>query len=220
MVEADSVVKEFASGRGLVRALKGVSLSAGSRATVVLLGKSGSGKTTLLNCLGGLERPDGGTIRVSGLEITSMSPSALSAFQRKGLGFVFQYGNLVSFLNAGENVSFPLALNGLSKRERLKRAEELLEKVGLRGALKAMPHELSGGETQRVALARALSHRPALLLADEPTASLDSSTGAEVASLILSLGSSEGATTIISTHDPAIAAMATAVVRLEDGRVV
>jgi ABC-type lipoprotein export system ATPase subunit len=187
MVEVSGIYKTFPSGRGMVAALSNISFSAGKGDGLVLAGKSGSGKTTLLNCIAGLEKPDKGSVRCGGVNIHSLSRRQLSRFLRKNIGFVFQAGNLLSYLTIRENIEFPLALNGMTAKQRKRRSEELLEAVGLIGLGSAMPYELSAGETQRVAFARAIAHCPAILLADEPTASLDSESGRQLIMLMFSL---------------------------------
>ncbi|MEK6758873.1 MAG: ABC transporter ATP-binding protein [Deltaproteobacteria bacterium] len=220
MVAIDHLKKEFVSGRGRVSALVDVSFSADKGASVVVLGKSGSGKSTLLNCIGGFERPDKGRVVCMGRDIHSLSSGALSLFQRREMGFVFQGGNLLSYLTVEQNIYFPLTLNGITGSASISRVEELLDKVGLKGIEKAMPQELSGGEYQRVAVARALAHKPALVVADEPTASLDSATGRALTSLIFGLCRDEGTTVVMATHDADIIALADLTVHLLDGRVV
>lgn len=219
MVKAEGLTKEYSSGRGRVLALSGVSFAVDKGATLAIFGNSGSGKTTLLNCLGGLERPDKGTINCGGRDITSMTGKELGLFQRKYMGFVFQQGNLLSFLSVQENIAFPLVLNGTGKGAREKRVAELLEKIGLEGAGRAMPHELSGGEAQRVSVARAIASKPLLLLADEPTASLDTRTGEKLIDLLFGLGHEEGCTVIVSTHDQGIIDLSDIAINIKDGKV-
>jgi ABC-type lipoprotein export system ATPase subunit len=156
MIKLEGVYKTFRSGRGFVQALKDVSFVVETGRTAAVVGKSGSGKSTLLNCIGGLERPDKGRIKCFGQNIPALSARALSRFQRQCVGFVFQNGNLLSYLTVFENIAFPLMLNGIATYQRKERVKMLLEKIGLGGAHKAMPHELSGGEIQRVSAARAL----------------------------------------------------------------
>lgn len=220
MVAIEHLKKGFVSGRGRVSALVDVSFSADKGASVVILGKSGSGKSTLLNCIGGFERPDEGRVVCMGRDIHSLSAGALSLFQRKEMGFVFQSGNLLSYLTVAQNISFPLTLNGITGPAALKRVEGLLDKVGLKGTERALPQELSGGEYQRIAVARALAHKPALIVADEPTASLDSATSRALTSLIFGLCRDEGTTVVMATHDSDIIALADLTVHLVDGRVV
>ena len=217
MVQLEGVHKSFRSGRGFVNALKDVSFVVEKGSTAAVVGKSGSGKSTLLNCIGGLERPDKGGINCFERNILALSARALSEFQRQRVGFIFQHGNLLSYLSVSENIAFPLTLNGIAAKERTERVKVLLEKIDLSGAEKAMPHELSGGEIQRVSAARALAHSPRLLLADEPTASLDSETAKNLISLMFGIGKEQDCTMIISTHDPEICDLADRTIYLRDG---
>jgi putative ABC transport system ATP-binding protein len=187
---------------------------------LAVVGKSGSGKTTLLNCIGGLERPDRGTVTCLGQDIHALSRRSLSLFQRQHLGFVFQFGNLLSYLTVYENIDFPLALNGVPRRERDGRVLELLERVGLLDRQQALPRELSGGEVQRVSFARAVAHGPQVLLADEPTASLDSDTAHDLVQLMLDVVQEQASSLIVSTHDPVVIKLADNIMHLRDGRVV
>ncbi len=187
MIEVIGISKQYLSGRGHVQALSGITFQVEKGTNLALVGKSGSGKTTLMNCIGGIEKPDTGKVVIEGREIQSLSERALCLFQRQNIGFVFQHGNLLSFLTAAENIAFPLNLNGVGARTRNRRVSELLELIGLPDIGAAMPHELSGGELQRVAVARAISHNPSLLLADEPTANLDSATGISIMQMMIAL---------------------------------
>ena len=186
---------------------------------MAVVGKSGSGKTTLLNCVGGLERPERGKVSCFGVDIHSLSGKALCLFQRRNAGFIFQYGNLLSYLTVCENIGFPLTLNGIRGKRKEKRTQELLERIGLHDAGAALPHELSGGEAQRVSVARAIAHSPKMLLADEPTASLDSTTGLNLIELMFDMGKEQGCTTIVSTHDPEIIDLADVNIQLRDGKI-
>jgi putative ABC transport system ATP-binding protein len=212
------VCKFYRSGRGQVAALSDVSLGVAAGSALAVVGRSGSGKTTLLNCIGGLERPDAGRVVCAGTEVHALGPSALARFLRQRVGFVFQFGNLLSFLTVRENLALPLELNGVFGRRRDRRVDALLETVGLPEVGAALPRELSGGETQRVAFARAIAHGPAILLADEPTASLDSHTGARLIGSMLDWVAGPGATLVVATHDPEVVARVTVAVRLKDGR--
>ncbi len=219
MVQCQDITKKYNSGRGEMYALRGVSFSVAPAARVVIVGKSGSGKTTLLNCMGGLDQPDSGKVLYGGRDLHSLSRRELSLFLRHEAGFVFQFGNLLSYLSVFENISFPLTLNAMAAREKKHRVAELLERIGLPDAGPALPHELSGGEVQRVAVARALAHRPKLLLADEPTASLDSATGRSLIDLMFSMGKENGCTMVLSTHDTEVIDLADQCIRIRDGRV-
>ena len=218
MIDVSGLWKTFRSGRGTVAALKDVSFFLGKGEVLVIAGKSGSGKTTLMNCIGGLEKPEKGRIVCDGTDIHSLKGSALSRFQRSRLGFVFQSGNLLSYLTVCENIEFPLSLNEIPSARRKIRVEELLDAVGLKGMGPAMPFELSAGETQRVAFARAMAHGPAILLADEPTANLDHAHGGPLLDLMTGLARETGTAFLIASHDPAVIGRADEVFRLEDGR--
>jgi putative ABC transport system ATP-binding protein len=220
MLEVTGISKQYLSGRGRVQALTGITFRMEKGGNLALVGKSGSGKTTLMNCIGGIERPDAGKVVIEGQEIQSLSERALCLFQRQHIGFVFQHGNLLSFLTAAENIALPLNLNGVDGRSRNRRVSELLELLGLPEIGAAMPYELSGGEMQRVAVARALAHNPSLLLADEPTANLDSATGIGIMQMMIALTRSQGCTLIMATHDLELIALADRSIRLRDGLIV
>jgi ABC-type lipoprotein export system ATPase subunit len=219
MIQVTGISKRYQSGRGMVNALSEVSFSIGAGRTLAVVGKSGSGKTTLLNCVGGLETPDTGTVNCFGADIHAMGRRARSMFQRRNVGFVFQTGNLLSYLTVFENIAFPLFLNRIPAGDKSRRVTELLERIGLGSAAAAAPSELSGGELQRVAFARAIAHAPRLLLADEPTASLDSESARELVRLMTDIGHDQGCTIILSTHDPEIVRLGDETVNLRDGRV-
>ena len=218
MIQIEGLWKSYSSGRGRIQALSNVSFSVDAGRTLTVVGKSGSGKTTLLNCAGGLEQPDKGIVTCFGANINSLSGRDLCLFQRKNMGFVFQFGNLLNYLTVIENISFPLALNGIEGVERKRRVMELLERIELADAGPAMPSELSGGEVQRVSFARAVAHFPKILLADEPTASLDSSTGLNLVKLMFETGKEQGCTIIISTHDREIIKLSDHILYLQDGK--
>lgn len=219
MIRVQGISKEYRSGRGRVQAITDVSFTIENNNTVAVFGKSGSGKTTLLNCLGGLERPEKGEITCFGVEIHCLSEKALCLFQRRNIGFVFQHGNLLSYLTVYENIAFSLALNNFDKKAISNRVHELLEKVGLAETGPALPHELSGGEVQRVSVARAMAHTPRMLLADEPTASLDTNTGTDLVQLMFTMGREHGCAMIIATHDQEIINLADVCLPLRDGRI-
>jgi len=219
MIRLENVVKSFSSSRGLVPVVGGVSFGVETGQSLALMGRSGSGKTTLLYLAGGLERPDSGRIFCLDRPVHELSGRALAGFLRRHVGFLFQFGNLLSYLTVAENVALPLRLNDASKTQCDRRVQELLEKIGLAEAADALPRELSGGEVQRVAFARAIAHRPGILLADEPTASLDSATAHGLMDLMFRVGRDEGRTTLAATHDPEVTALADRVLRLADGRI-
>ncbi len=215
MIKAKNISKTYPSGRGVVNALYNISFSISKGATIAIAGKSGSGKTTLLNCLGGLERPDTGNISCFNVDIHGLSRKQFSLFQRQHMGFVFQFGNLLSFLTVGENIAFPLILN---KKEHKNRVAELLEKIGLSELSSVMPYELSGGEMQRIAFARAIAHSPKMLIADEPTANLDTQTGNQLVKLMFSLAKEEECTIVLATHDQDLIKLADRAIYLLDGK--
>jgi putative ABC transport system ATP-binding protein len=188
--------------------------------TLTIIGKSGSGKSTLLNCLGGLDIPDYGRIKCFGVDLNSLSERKRCLFQRKKLGFIFQSGNLLSYLTVFENIVFPLILNGFKKKTREKRVADLLEMLKLDLFANAMPHELSGGQAQRVAFARAIAHFPQMLLADEPTASLDTQTGLNLIKLMYKVGIEHNCTIIVSTHDNEIIKYTDRILHLTDGKII
>ena len=185
---------------------------------VAVVGRSGSGKTTLLNLLGGLDRPDAGTVHVDGTEVTALDDAGLSRLRRDRVSYVFQTFGLVPALTAAENVGVPLRLRRTPVAEREERVELLLDLVGLREHAQQRPGELSGGQQQRVAIARALAGSPRLLVADEPTGQLDAETGLAVMALLRAVVESEGVTAVVATHDPVMMSLADRVLRIADGR--
>lgn len=219
ILRLSGVGKEFASGAERLRVLDGVDLEIGEGQTLAVTGPSGSGKSTLLGIMAGLERPGSGTVLRDGLDATGWSEEELALWRRRRLGFVFQSFRLVPTLTALENAAMPLELLGTPPAEAAARARELLEALGLGGRLDHRPSALSGGEQQRVALARAYAHRPALILADEPTGSLDRATAGKVLSALLEMNARSGTALAVVTHDPEVAAALGRTVRLEAGRV-
>jgi putative ABC transport system ATP-binding protein len=185
----------------------------------VISGPSGSGKTTLLNLIGCIDRPDQGTIMVGGKQVQTMSDDALSDFRANQLGFIFQNFNLLPVLTAFENVEYPLVLAGMEPGRRHARVEKLLDAVGLTGHGSKRPGQLSGGQRQRVAIARALARKPQLILADEPTANLDSKTGAEIIELMRSMQQRQHVSFIFSSHDPKVLEAADDAIHIQDGRI-
>lgn len=218
MIQVDGVCRMYRSGRGAVIALDNISFEVKKGKSLILAGRSGSGKTTLLHCLGGLERADRGRVLCSGIDLNALSRGKLSRFQRKHLGFMFQSSNLLSYLTVRENLAFPLELNGMTGNAQHRRIAWLLENIGLPEMGEALPRELSGGETQRVAFARAIAHSPSILLADEPTASLDSTNGEHLIRMMLDLSREQYCTLVIATHDPEVLQMADDQLFLKDGR--
>jgi ABC-type lipoprotein export system ATPase subunit len=216
----DNISKTFQSGRGLVKAIDGVSLRVESRSSLVLFGKSGSGKTTLLNCIGGLDRPESGKVTVFDVDLHALSEKSLCLFQRSNIGFIFQHSNLLNYLSVFQNIAFPLELNRVEKSRIKRRVRDLLDITGLNGIEKAMPDELSGGEAQRVAFARAIAHSPKLILADEPTASLDSETGKDLVRFMFDMGRERQCIMIIATHDREVMGLADMKVQMRDGKII
>jgi putative ABC transport system ATP-binding protein len=208
--------KQYGHGDGLVRALDGVELEVAVGETVAVMGPSGCGKSTLLHMLGGLERPSAGGVCLAGRRIDQLSERALARMRRHAIGFVFQAFHLMDELSAVENVELPALLAGRSPRTARRRAEELLEQVGLSDRADHLPSALSGGQRQRVAIARALSNEPLVVLADEPTGNLDSAATLDVLRLLDSLRAS-GQTLVIVTHDSRIAATADRLITMRDG---
>jgi putative ABC transport system ATP-binding protein len=221
IVTIKDVVKEYSLGTTVVQALRGVSLVVEKGEFLSIAGPSGSGKTTLLNLLGCVDTATRGLVEVAGKDTAKLSERELTNLRLNTIGFIFQSFNLVSVLTVFQNVEFPLLLqNTLSASERKARVTSLLEQVGLATHLKHRPNELSGGQRQRVAIARALVTDPMIVLADEPTANLDSATGQQILDLMRSLNQSKGTTFIFSTHDHKVMRYANAVVRLADGKVI
>jgi putative ABC transport system ATP-binding protein len=221
-VSAVSVVevsKEYDLGRTKVPALRGVSLSVEPGEFMAVAGPSGSGKSTLLNLVGCLDHPTSGRVLVGGQDVAALGDDALSDLRARTIGFIFQTFNLIPVLSALENVEFPLLFRG-GRHAGQARALEALAAVGLKDFAHHRPDELSGGQRQRVAVARALVTDPAIVLADEPTANLDSQTGETIIDLMLAINRRAGTTFIFSTHDPKVMAHAQRVVRLSDGRIV
>ncbi|MCL1872766.1 MAG: ABC transporter ATP-binding protein [Clostridiales bacterium] len=217
IIRTENVVKTFPNASKPVRAIGGVSITVGSGCLTVLSGKSGSGKTTLINLIGALDRPDSGKIWVCGEEITLMPESGREKLRRSSIGFVFQSLALFGDMTAFENVEFAMRIAGISPKAGAKRIGECFEMVGLVNRIKHNPQELSGGEQQRVAIARAIAHKPALVLADEPTAQLDTKMGLQIIKLFLTLAKEEGITFVMSSHDPEIVEVAQTVYTLKDG---
>jgi len=218
VLRAEELTKRFGTARTEVLAVDAVSFGAGEAEILLIMGPSGSGKTTLLTMLGGLLRPTSGRVVLDGLDIASMSRSGLPRIRREHVGFVFQSFNLLDSLTALENVEVALNVAGVGGREARMRARELLVEAGLESRLDFRARDLSGGEKQRVSIARALANRPHLLLADEPTANLDSRNGHEVMTLLRDLANQEGRTVVVVSHDARLLDIADRVLWMEDGR--
>ena len=219
VIRMQQVTRTYQEGALEVLALRGVDLTIDRGEFTALAGPSGSGKTTLLNIIGVLDKPTSGRIRVAGTDITTLAKGEAADFRLDNVGFIFQAYNLVPVLTAYENAEFTLLLRGVSTAERKSRVMPLLERVGLGDMADRKPHELSGGQQQRVAVVRALATRPDIILADEPTANLDSETSGDLLDLMLELNQEMKTTFLFSTHDPAVIERARRVVRLLDGRV-
>jgi putative ABC transport system ATP-binding protein len=219
LVSVRDVHRRFGSGPSTVHALRGVSFDVEAGSMVALVGRSGSGKTTLLNVVGGLDRPDEGSVVVDGDEVTGLGEDGLSRLRREKVSYVFQTFGLIPVLSAAENVGAPLRLARAPAADREQRVALLLELVGLSGHAAQRPAEMSGGQQQRVAIARALAASPRLLIADEPTGQLDAETGRSVMALLRAVVESEGVTALVSTHDPVMMALADRVIRISDGQV-
>jgi putative ABC transport system ATP-binding protein len=221
IVSLVNVVKEYNLGKVIVPALRGVSMSVAEGDFVSIAGPSGSGKTTLLNLIGCVDTATSGVVQVGGQDTKNLSERALTNLRLNTIGFIFQSFNLVSVLSVFQNVEFPLLLQRkYHSAERAKRVDELLEKVGLASHAKHRPHELSGGQRQRVAIARALVTRPQIVLADEPTANLDSKTGEAIIDLMKEMNQVEKTTFIFSTHDAKVMSHANAIIKLADGKII
>lgn len=219
IVRVNKVKKVYQMGEVSFSALSGVDLEVRAGEFLALAGPSGSGKTTLLNLIGCLDQPTAGEIFMGEELVANLSADQLADLRKKRLGFIFQSFNLIPVLTAFENVEYPLILNKVKPAQRRKRVTKILTEVGLGDKLSNFPHQLSGGQQQRVSIARALVHQPALVLADEPTANLDSQTGREIISLMQRLNQEKGVSFIFATHDQRIIEHAARVVNLVDGRI-
>jgi putative ABC transport system ATP-binding protein len=217
LVQVQNVSRHFEIGGQTIHALQDVSFDVSGGDFLAVIGRSGSGKTTLLNVVAGLDRPDSGHILIEGEDVAAMSDAQLTALRRHKIGFVFQSFGLLPLLSAYENVEVALRIAGAGIRERGRRSNELLEMVGLARRAHHRPYELSGGEQQRVAIARALANRPALVLADEPTGELDSTTANQIFELLVQVVDQEGVTIITTTHDRLVMEKARRVLELADG---
>ena len=219
MVQVLGVSRTYGSGPHTVHALRDVSFDVAPGEMVAVVGRSGSGKTTLLNMVGGLDRPDTGTVRVDGSEVTAFDDAGLSRLRRETVSYIFQTFALMAPLTAAENVGVPLRLRRTPVPEREQRVALLLDLVGLIDHAEQRPAELSGGQQQRVAIARALAGSPRLLIADEPTGQLDAETGLAIMALLRGVVESEGLTAVVATHDPVMMSLADRVLTIADGRV-
>jgi len=219
VIKATGITKIYNPDKIPVRALRGVDLSITKGEFTAIVGPSGSGKTTLLNIIGGLDRPTSGSIMVGGKDISTLSDNQLIDFRKDNIGFVFQSYNLIPVLTAQENIEFVMMLQKRPKAERNQRATDLLEAVGIGDKKDKRPSELSGGQQQRVAVARALAAKPTFVLADEPTANLDSKSTADLLDIMLRLNQEEQMTFVFSTHDQRVIDRARRVITLVDGKI-
>ena len=219
VIKTLELCKFFGSDQTLVRAVDNVSIEIDQGEFTAIIGPSGSGKTTLLHLIGGLDNPTSGTVELSGTKIEEMSGSTLSDFRRDHIGFIFQAYNLIPVLSAEENIEYIMLLQGVSAAERRRRVTEMLDLVGLTGLGNRRPPQLSGGQQQRVAVARAMASEPDIILADEPTANLDSHTGIALLEVMRDLNRELGMTFVFSTHDEKIMERATRLIHMTDGRI-
>ena len=220
VIETNKLAKTYQQGEVQVNALNDVSINFKQGEFTAIVGPSGSGKTTFLNAIGGLDIPDSGKVIINSTDITELKTNQLIDFRLRNIGFVFQAYNLIPVLTAKENVEFIMLMQGDSVKERKSRAEELLHAVGLSQQMDRRPGQLSGGQQQRVAVARALASKPQFVLADEPTANLDSSSTANLLDIMYELNQNENMTFIFSTHDQRVIDRAKRIITLEDGKVI
>jgi putative ABC transport system ATP-binding protein len=219
IIRTENVQKKYREDGNVVDALQGIDLTVRAGEFTAVVGPSGSGKTTFLNVISCLDTLDGGRVWLGGKLISAMTGSELSDFRRDNIGFIFQAYNLIPVLTVEENIEYIMLLQGVPREERRRRVEDMLGEVGLSGMQDRLPTRLSGGQQQRVAIARAMVSRPQLILADEPTANLDSKTGADLVDMMASLNHKKGMTFLFSTHDRMIMERAHRVVTLKDGRI-
>ena len=220
IIQLENVIKTYQIGEVVTHAVNGVNLTIEPGEFTAIVGPSGSGKTTMLQLMGCLDKPDSGRILLNGEDVTRAGAGHRADLRREEIGFIFQFFALVPVLDAFENVELPLLLAGIPEAERRSRVDELLEAVGLSDRAHHRPDQLSGGEQQRVAVARALAPRPVLVLADEPTANLDTANGRRIMEIMQGLNQRTGTAFVFATHDPRVVAFATRVVEMRDGKVV
>jgi putative ABC transport system ATP-binding protein len=219
VVKTEDVVKEYRMGDNILRALDGINIEIERGEYISLMGPSGSGKSTLFNMIGALDRPTAGKVYIDGQDMSRLSQSQIAWFRCHRVGYIFQSYNLLHVMTALENVTLPMIFAGLSTRDRNKKGEELLDRVGLGERIYHLPDELSGGQRQRVAIARALANDPSIILADEPTANLDTITGREIIDLIKKLNVEQNVTVISATHDLKMLDVSDRIVDIRDGMV-
>ncbi len=219
VIQTKNISRIYHQGDIEVKALNNVSINFEKGEFTAIIGPSGSGKTTFLNAIGGLDKPTNGEVIINNTDITKLNDNELIDFRLQNIGFVFQAYNLIPVLTAKENVEFIMLMQGKSKSEQEKRAKELLTEVGLEQQINRRPNQLSGGQQQRVAVARALASKPQFVLADEPTANLDSTSTSDLLDIMQQLNKEEGMTFIFSTHDQRVIDRASRVITLEDGKI-
>ena len=219
IISTENLVKDYRSDEIVVHAVRGVDLQIEKGEFTAVVGPSGSGKTTLLNCISGLDNPTEGQVWLNGKLISRMTGNELSDFRRDNIGFIFQAYNLIPVLNVEENIEYIMMLQKVGAEERHRRVLDMLSRLGMEGYHDRFPKKLSGGQQQRVAIARAMVTKPALILADEPTANLDSKTGVELLEMMRDLNESMGMTFVFSTHDNKVVERARRVIYMEDGKI-
>ncbi len=220
IIQVENVTKTYKIGEVETHALNGVSLTVEQGEFAALVGPSGSGKTTLLQLIGVLDKPNSGIVKINGQDVTNLKANKRADLRKEEIGFIFQFFALIPVLNAYENVELPLLLNGIGAKERKERALSLLSAVGLADRAKHRPDQMSGGEQQRVAIARALAPEPVMVLADEPTANLDTANGQQAMDIMQRLNEETGTAFIFATHDPRVMEYARRVVTMQDGRII
>jgi len=220
IIETKDLVKEYPQGESTLRVLKGIDFQVFEGEFTAIMGPSGSGKSTLLNMIGALDKPTSGEVFIRGTDLSTLDDNQLADLRNREIGFIFQFFNLISRMNALKNVELPMAIAGKSRSERRKRAEELLTLVGLEKRMDHRPTQLSGGEQQRVAIARSLTNNPSLLLCDEVTGNLDTKTGDDIMGLLKTLNKEQGKTFVLITHDPQVSQVTDRLIQLRDGEII
>ncbi len=219
LIKLEDIWKTYEMGKVELRVLKGVNLAVNQGSFIAIMGPSGSGKSTLLHIIGALDTPDKGRVLLRGRDISELKEDELAQLRGRKIGFVFQQFNLLFNLTALENVALPMVFQGVSEKKRRERAERLLSSLGLEKRFSHKPNELSGGECQRIAIARALANDPEIIVADEPTGNLDSTTGKKIMEILIELHQKEKKTIIVVTHDPVIAGYSQETINIKDGRI-